>query len=908
MSQATDSTPVQQVAGRLAVSVRAWHSLPADTVCEALGTGEAGLTSSEAAQRLEEFGANTLAEHRPPSSLVLFLKQLKSPLIFILALAALATLLLGEAVDAVVIMGVVTLNAFLGFVQEQRAQAALSSLKRLTSPKARVRRDGRILEVESREVVPGDLLLLAAGDRVAADARVIHSVELETDEASLTGESVPVTKSTEGLGPSPLVIADRTNMAFMGTVVTRGHGRAVVVATGMATEVGRIAGHLEETEGEYPLQKRLGGLSRVIGGVVLAVATALVPIGLWRGMPVEEILSFVLGMAVSAIPESLPIVLTIILAVGLWRMARRKALIRHLPAVETLGSVTTICSDKTGTLTLNMMTVRQISLPGRHFRVTGEGYDPCGEILPAAENPTPPAADVGLRRLLEVAAHCNDAVLRETEGHWETLGDPTEGALLTLAAKGDVEAEAERLAEISFTSERRWMATMNRSLDGRCRVYVKGALERLLALSGTLATADGTEIPMNATLRTEIEAEAEKLASQALRVLAFGYLPEAGRPEAFSASFVEGKVVFLGLVGMIDPPRPEAKAAVLNCQKAGIRVAMITGDHEATARAIATEVGILSPDHAHAVVNGAALAEMTDDDLAARVQAIQVFARIEPEHKLRIVKSLQRDGETVAMTGDGVNDAPALAQADIGIAMGINGTEVAKESSAMVLADDNFATIEAAIEEGRLVAENFRKVLRYLFATSVGELMTLSLAVILGLPLPLLALQIIWLNLVTDGCFDKSIALEPPEADLMRKPPQASQRKILDRSVFLPVLMVAPIMAIGTLAVFNHALAEGNTLSKAQTLAFSALVFFQWFSAFTFRSITTPVLYLRPNRWMILSVAIAAVLHLVVIYAPGFQHVFGTEPLSPRELLLTFAIGSTIFWLHEGWKFLRRGR
>ena len=894
---------MQETRKATGVEIRAWHTLPGEQVREALGTPLDGLTPDDASRRLEEFGPNQLRVAPPPPPWRIFLRQFRSPLIYVLFAVALVSLLLGEAVDAAVILGIVVLNAVIGFIQEYRAQQAIQALAKMTSPRATVRRGGEDVEIPATEVVPGDLLMLAAGDRTAADARLLHASDLEIDESALTGESVPAHKQADPLPSPTLPLADRRNMVLMNTSVTRGRGSAVVVGTGMATEMGKIAGALA-TPRMDPLRRKMRTLSNKLGLVVLALVVAVIGIGMARGFSFVEIFRYAMGMAASAIPEGLPLVVTLLLAVGVWRMARRNALIRNLSAIEALGAVTAICTDKTGTLTRNMMTVRRISLPGRGYSVTGEGYRPAGEIIPWSSGPERP--DRGLGVLLEAARHCNDAGLSEQDGQWNVRGDPTEGALLTLAMKGGIEEEAERLAEIGFTSERRWMATLNRMPDGKTVAYAKGALERILPMAHAWLDAEGRMRPLGASEREEIMRTAEAMGARALRILAFAYLPEPDPVHAFEDGKLDGRLVFLGVTGMIDPPRPEAIAAIETCREAGIQVAMITGDHRETAMAIAREMRLWQPGDDS--LSGADLLRLTDAELRERASHVTVYARVEPEHKLRIVKGLQELGHLVAMTGDGVNDAPALARADVGISMGLTGTEVAKEASDMVLADDDFATIVAAVSEGRRIGENLRKVMRYLFATNVGEAMTFTLAIVLGTPLPLLPLQIIWLNVITDGAFDKSLAMEPAESDLMLHPPRPAKAPLLAKDVIMPILLVAPVMTIGTMGVFLTSLDAGAPLEKAQTMAFSTLAIFQWFSAFSMRSWTRPLLGLPVNPWMFLSLAISVPLHLGVLYLPVLQRVFRTVPLSASELALTFGVASSLMFFLEGRKYLAAWR
>lgn len=885
-----------------------WHALTTSEAFNRLGVTEHGLSAKEAIERLHQHGRNRLTPPKPEPPILAFLRQFQSPLIYVLLFAFFVALFVNHTLDAAVIAVVVLLNAIIGFLQERNAQDAIKALQKMTAPHATVLRDGEPLSIFAEEIVPGDILILTAGDRVGADARVLRAVEFEVDEAALTGESLPVSKHPGALQVD-LPLGDRTNLVFQSTVVTRGHGRALVVATGMQTEIGRISKQVAEAESVAPLQRKLEDFSQMIAIGVSVLAVLFVGIGILRGLGFVEIFLVALSMAVSAIPEGLPLVVTLLLAVGVYRMAKRKALVRRLPSVESLGAATVICSDKTGTLTRNTMTVREVVMVGkRSYRVTGEGYAPFGTFeakeVEEVEEAEEVEKDQALVRLLEAADLCNDASLREREGNWEIIGDPTEGALVVLAAKRGIDRDWERLDEIPFSSERKWMATVNRPPDGSPVGFVKGALERLLSMSNRVMDQDGSIRPIEERDIREINRAAEELARKTFRVLAFGFLPEVH--ELTIEQSLDGGVVLLGLVGMMDPPRMEAIQAIKTCQEAGIRVVMITGDHVLTARAIAQEMGILKPSSE--VVEGRELETLSEETLADRAERIDVYARVAPEHKLRIVKALQERGNIVAMTGDGVNDAPAISQADVGVSMGITGTEVAKGASDMVIADDNFATIEGAVEEGRLIVQNLRKVIRYLFATNLGEVLILTAALVLGLPLPLLAAQILWINLVTDGAFDKTIAMEPPESNLMKVPPRSPKAPLIDREILRWVFLFSTVMMIGTLFIFAFELRSGASLAKAQTMAFSTTVFFQWFSAFTFRSSELPIYRLKPNPWIVLGVVVAAILHALVLYLPFLQLLFRTVPLSPSELGLTLLVSSSLLWLGEAIKIWKTTR
>ncbi|MBO9541326.1 HAD-IC family P-type ATPase [bacterium] len=888
-------TPSTRVRAR--ASVRPWHQLESERVLHVLGSAPSGLTAPEARGRLRDFGANALAEREPPAPWRRYLRQFRSPLIYVLLVAAVVSFFVGERYDPYVILGIVLLNATIGYFQEARAEQALCALRRMTAPRAKVLREGRVHELPASEVVPGDVLVLEAGDRVAADARLLEVYELRVDESALTGESLPSAKDPAPLSAPDLPLGDRRNMVYMHTSVTLGRGRAVVVATGMASEVGAIAGEVASVSMTSPLLRQFRAFSRVLGASILGLIAVVLALGILRGLPPAGMFLVALSMAVSAIPEGLPIVVSVLLAVGVWRMARRNALIRNLPAVEALGSATVIATDKTGTLTLNQMTVQRLYVGGGWVRVTGEGYAPAGEVLPEPEGaPLPRAA---LRELAAASALCNDALLEEAEGAWRVLGDPTEGALQSLALKLGFDEDWPRLAEIPFASERRWMATLHEAPEGTV-AYVKGALERLLPMAGSEFDAEGGLRPLDEAARARWQEAFEAMASRALRVLAVGRLAPPASLEALECPAGAGRLTLVGLVGMWDPPRPEAVEAVSVCQSAGIRVAMITGDHRVTASAIAERLGIARAGQRQ-VAEGREVEGLDEVQLAARVAEASVYARVSPAHKLRIVRALQASGEIVAMTGDGVNDAPALAQADIGVAMGGTGTEVAKGAADMVLVDDNFASIVAAVEEGRTIADNLRKVLHYLLSTTLAEILTISAAVAIGLPLPLLAVQILWINLVTDGVLDKALALERPEPGHMRKPPRVPGAPLVDRQMIRRMVAAALVMATGTLAVFAWELGRGGGLDRARTMAFVTLVAFQWFSAFVFRSIEQPLsrLGIFSNPWMLLGLAIAVALQLLAIYAPPLHAVLGTVPLSLGELARGVGVAASLPVLAE---------
>ncbi|HJW26679.1 MAG TPA: HAD-IC family P-type ATPase [Rhodocyclaceae bacterium] len=880
-----------------------WYSLSPDAVLSAFNAGENGLSHEEASRRLKLHGPNQLQLKRERSRLAIFLEQFKSPLILILLTAAAIAFFMGKGLDVYVILGIVFVNATLGYVLEQRAVGAIAALQQLTSPRARVLRAGRVEEIPANEVVPGDILILESGDRVAADARIIHASELAVAEAELTGESLPVPKDNRAItGDEHLPLGDQGNMAFMSTAVVAGRGRAVAVATGMATEVGKIASDVAQAGTETPVQRKLADFGRRLGFFILVIVGTVLGLGAALGHPFSEMFYVGISLAVAAIPEGLPIVVSVLFAIGVTRMAKRRAMIRRLPAVEGLGSATVICSDKTGTLTRNAMTVEQLFMGSRILAVEGAGYQPAGRVL-ADGAPLTPEQAPGLASLAACARLCNDAVVEISDGEWRVLGDPTEGALKVLSEKLLFREEWDRLQEIPFSSERKWMATVNRAPGGELVAFTKGAVERILPMASHYLGMDGAILEMNQSARSGFLAAADGMAEQALRTLSLGMVRGMDHPGLLSEDYLHGRLVLVGLVGMIDPPRPEAVAAVGACQSAGIRVAMITGDHRATAAAIARQLGILR--EGHTVVEGADLEQMSDDQLEGAVQQATVYARVSPSHKMRIVRALQHKGEIVAMTGDGVNDAPALSQADIGIAMGITGTEVAKGAADMVLADDNFATIVAAVEEGRTISDNLRKVVEYLMATCVGNIATVAGAIIIGLPLPLTAVMLLWINLVATGVFDKPLALEQGDPDLMNTPPRPPGTPLLPRAAFMRVMLMGLGMAAGTLAVFAWELSRGALLEHARTEAFTVNATFQAFSAFAFRSAHRPFYLLPPNRWLFGGAVLALFIQVLAVYWKPLQLLLGSVPIAPWEFGVAVLEGMSLLVAAEVYKGLR---
>lgn len=851
-----------------------------------------GLAEEEARARLAQFGPNELPPVRRHGPVVRFLLQFHHPLIYVLLVAGSVTTLLGELADASVIFGVVIVNAIVGFVQEWRAEEALEALLRYARTEATVVREGTRRRIPSREVVVGDLVLLEPGDKVPADLRLVWTRELRIDESLLTGESLPVEKSAGELPPETGV-SDQVNMAFSGTLVTYGRGAGIVVATGAATELGRIHQLMGATVSlDTPLMRKIARFSAQLTVAILALAALTFALGLWRQQPAMEVFLAAVALAVGMIPEGLPAAVTITLAIGVRRMARRNAIVRRLPAVETLGSTTVICSDKTGTLTENQMTVQAIVAGGEEFAVTGAGYEPKGEIRSGSgvlvQELSPP-----LRECLLAGALCNDAQLVHGD-HWQVVGDPTEGALLVSAAKAgllpdQVRAECPRLEALPFESERQYMATLHRSPSGEPILYVKGAVERLVGLCVAELGPDGHERALRAEA---ILHAAERLASRGLRVLAFARRRLESIPTTLEHEAV-GKLVFLGLQGMIDPPRPEAIVSVRSCHEAGIAVKMITGDHAATARAVAEQLGLLPASEGPLLVmTGQELAQTEDAHLPLAAEQTHVFARVSPEQKLRLVRALQRRGHIVAMTGDGVNDAPALKQADIGVAMG-SGTEVAKEAAAMVLTDDNFRSIVAAVEEGRGVFDNLTKFIVWTLPTNVGEGLILLAAIAAGTALPVLPVQILWINMSTAICLGMMLAFEPKEPDIMRRPPRNPNQPVLTPLLLFRIMLVATLMLAGGFTTFLWEEARGASHAEARTAAVNVIVLVELFYLYNCRRLRGSVweIGLFSNPWANAGVALMIFLQFLFAHWEPMNALFHTEPLPPESWLRAGAIG-----------------
>ncbi|MCL4517019.1 MAG: calcium-translocating P-type ATPase, SERCA-type [Firmicutes bacterium] len=880
---------------------------------------EKGLPGSKAAARLKKHGPNQLPERKKASPLGMFFAQFKDLMVEVLLAATLISLILGEIEDAVTIMVIVILNAILGFVQEYKAEKSLEALKRLSAPHARVIRDGRQEEIPAEELVTGDLVALEAGDRVPADLRLVEVFAMEMEEAAFTGESHPVAKHTRPLTGGAVALGDQKNMAFMSTIVTRGHGKGIVVATGAQTQMGKIADLMQNVAEEpTPLQKRLEELGKWLVAIAGLTCGAVFAAGMVHGQSFQTMFLTGVSLAVAAIPEGLPAVVTIALALGVQRMIRRNAIIRKLPAVETLGCTTAICSDKTGTLTQNEMTITRVYAAKQLYSVSGSGYGPEGEFRQAGQAVQPRKVPV-LARVLEIGALCNNARLSNLEApqppqkarrtgrerqktFWQVDGDPTEGALLTLAAKGGLPREAllqtyRLIGEIPFDSDRKMMTTLHRDAHGNRFAFVKGAADIILPKCRWRAENAAAPSLLGDQETREILSVADHLAGEALRVLAIAYRmwpASASLPEDPAA--VERDLIFAGLAGMMDPPRPEVAEAIRTAQRAGIRTLMVTGDHARTALAVARQLG-LAQDPSR-VVSGVELDRMDDRQLGKTLEKAAVFARVSPEHKIRIVRALKAQGEIVAMTGDGVNDAPAVKEADIGVSMGQKGTDVTREASAVVLADDNYATIVAAIEQGRGIYDNIRKFIRYLLACNVGEILVMLATTLMGLPLPLVAIQILWMNLVTDGLPAIALGVDPIDPGVMKRPPRRPSEGVFADHLLMKILIQGVFISLGTVAVFVLILGSGRSLETARTVAFTTLVAAQLVFVFRCRSERLSLWQINPgaNPFLLIAVAISFAMQLLVIYSPQLQAVFKTVPLGSGEwsLIVFFAMGGTV--------------
>ncbi|HSL43188.1 MAG TPA: cation-translocating P-type ATPase [Anaerolineales bacterium] len=884
------------------METKPWHTNNIAESFQQLRSQPQGLNRAEASERMLKYGPNELQAAHRISPWEILLEQFKNVLILILLGATVISLFLGHGIESVVIAVIVLFAVVLGFVQEYRAERAIEALRQMAAPTATVLRDGVEVRVPAKELVPGDVIVLHTGDRVPADARLLEAINLQVEEAALTGESVPVEKHVRALEGEDLPVGDRKNMVYAGTAVTYGRGRALVAATGMQTEFGKIAQLLQTIEtGKTPLQHNLDKVGSVLARAAFVVVALIVVLGLLRGQPFIEMLIFGIALAVAVVPEALPAVVTISLAIGVQKMVKRHALIRRLPAVETLGSTSVICSDKTGTLTKDEMTVRKVFTAGQMFSVTGAGYAPEGVF--STNGGTPSAITPPLRQMLMAATLASDTQLvKDSNGGWDIKGDPTEGALIVAAAKAGLVKESldssyPRVHEFPFSSETKRMTTLHQT-NGSLTAYAKGAPEVILDGCDTVTTADGVQTLDDAT-REQILAQAQIMASEALRVLGIASKP------GVSMETAQRGMTFLGLAGMIDPPRPEAKAAIAVCTDAGIKPVMITGDHPVTAQAVARELGLLR--NGGRVVTGPQLEDMPDEQLERDVENISVYARVSPAHKLRVVTAWQARGHIAAMTGDGVNDAPALKKADIGIAMGITGTDVTKEAAAMTLTDDNFASIVAAVEEGRGVFGNIKKYLMYLLSSNIGEIGLMAGSALLGLPLPLTAVQILYVNLATDGLPALALSVDPPENDLMKRKPRNPRTGIFTRPVVTLMVLGGVWSALINLGLFTWAMNSGRSIEEAMTMTFVSLVLIQFFKAYNFRSDRHSVLN-KPfaNKWLNLAVGWEIVLLVLIVYLPFLHGPFNTYSLPLIDWLIVGGLAVTIVPVLEIAKWMER--
>jgi Ca2+-transporting ATPase len=852
-----------------------WETLEVQETFDLLRSTEAGLTSQEAQKRLTEVGPNVLAAEEKINIFSIILHQFKSPLIYVLLAAAVVTFFLQEYIDMAVILAVVVLNAVIGYIQEIKAEQGVRSLKKMVQVKARALRDRHEKELPASQLVPGDVVYLAAGMRVPADLRLIYVLDLRVDESMLTGESLPADKRTEPLVEQNLTPGDMNNIAFMGTTVVYGRGRVVVVETGRRTVIGDIAEKVQEVPfGKAPLQHKLDSFAKFLSWTVGSISLLIFGLGLYEGEKLSEMFIAAVAIAVSAIPEGLPVAVTIAMAIGVNRMARQNAIVRKLPSVETLGSTTIIGSDKTGTLTKNEMTVRLIFDGIRTYEVTGVGYEPSGIITHEAQQ-VDMAACEELAKTLRIGMLCNEANLFQENGEYRIDGDPTEGALIVSAIKGGLKVEEEQakypqLGIVPFESERGFMATLH-EVEGKKIIFTKGAPEKIIHFS----MLDETD----PALEERLVQVAVKFADQGLRVLGMAYKEVEAETAKICQGDVESGLIFAGLQGMIDPPRQEVIEAIKMCKQAGIRTAMVTGDHAITAGAVAGQIGIGTVDDI--VLEGRQIEAMSDDELYEKVKTTSVYARVAPVHKLRIVQQLIRQDEVVAVTGDGVNDAPALKAAHIGVAMGRTGTDVAKEAADIVLSDDNFASIVAAVREGRIVYDNIKKVTIFLVSCGFGELLTIIACMLGGLHLPYNPAQILWLNLVTNGFQDVALAFEPGEKGVLRRKPRPAKERILSALMIQRTLLMGSILGFGTFIVYYLELANGVSVESARSVALTTMVFFQFYQAMNCRSETLSIFAMNPlsNPFLFVSMIGAFFAHLAVLYVPGLQYVFRTVPL-----------------------------
>jgi P-type Ca2+ transporter type 2C len=889
-----------------------FHEMKQEDIEQSLNTNYLeGLSTDDVAKRREQFGYNQLEEAEKQSALLLFFSQFKDFMVLVLLAATLISGLLGEYIDAIAIIAIVLINGFLGFFQERKAERSLQALKELSAPQVSVLRDGKWVKVVSKEVIIGDIIRFGSGDRIGADVRLIETNNLEIEESALTGESVPVTKSTNPVNGENMSLGDLENMAFMGTMVTRGNGIGVVTSIGMKTAMGQIADMIQKAETMItPLQRKLEELGKILISVALVLTALVVGIGVIQGHDMYTMFLAGVSLAVAAIPEGLPAIVTVALSLGVQRMIKKKAIVRKLPAVETLGCASVICSDKTGTLTQNKMTVTHLWSGGRTWTVTGTGYEPDGQFYSGDQRVTPHSENA-LQQLLTFGMLCNHAELVTREENFVVDGDPTEGALLVAGLKAGLSRESLQkkftiVKEFPFDSTRKMMSIIVVDQNGKHFSVTKGAPDVLVGKSESILW-EGRLQYKSAEIAQKVEVAISEMSSNALRNIAIAYKPLNERSiEGIKENDIEEGVTFIGLQGMIDPPRPEVKQAVKECRAAGIKTVMITGDHILTAKAIAKQLGILK--NKDRVLDGKALNHMEVHELEEIVEEVSVFARVSPEHKLKIVKALQNRGHVVAMTGDGVNDAPAIKSSDIGVAMGITGTDVAKESSSLVLLDDNFATIKSAIQEGRNIYENIRKFIRYLLASNVGEILVMLFAMILALPLPLVPIQILWVNLVTDGLPAMALGLDKPEDDVMKRKPRHPKEGVFARGLGWKVVSRGFLIGGVTLLAFMLSYkTHPDHLAYAQTVAFATLVMAQLIHVFDCRS-DVSVFSRNPfgNMYLVWAVLSSLVLMLLVIYIPSLQPIFHTVPIVLKDWFLIIGLSSVPTFLLAGSFFARK--
>jgi len=886
-----------------------WHAIEANVTIEQLSTTVDGLDSSGANERLLKYGPNRLRPAQKKGMLTRFFLHFHNVLIYVLLAAGVGTALLGHWIDSGVILGVVVINAIIGFIQEGKAERALDAIRNMLSQLAMVKRDGRLVSLPAEQLVPGDVVFLQSGDKVPADLRLFKSKELRIEESMLTGESVPVEKHIQAVAEKA-TIGDRKCLAYSGTLVTYGQGHGVVIGTGDQTEIGRISSMLRHVEVlTTPLLRQMGVFAKWLTAAIAAIATLTLLFGVFvHNFALGEMFLAAVGLAVAGIPEGLPAIMTITLAIGVQRMARKKAIIRRLPAVETLGSVTVICSDKTGTLTRNEMTVQTVASGAGICDVSGVGYDPHGSFSLDGQDVTADEFPL-LHELAQAALLCNDATLSEKEGTWQMQGDPTEGALVTFALKTGLEqdhchAQFPRRDVIPFESQHRFMATLHYDHTGHGFIYVKGAPERILEMCH-LQRIRGEDVPLD---RNYWETSMENLASRGQRLLAIAFKPLEGEQQGLTFSDVEGQLTLLGIVGIIDPPREEAMAAVHTCQSAGIRVKMITGDHATTAKAIGTQMGI---GDGVTSIRGEELEGLDDAGVRAAAMRSDIFARVSPEQKLQLVTALQAEGHVVAMTGDGVNDAPALKRADVGVAMGINGTEVAKEAAEMVLADDNFSSIAHAVEEGRTVYDNLKKSIIFILPTNGGEAFTIIAAIMFGKMLPITAAQILWINMITAVTLALTLAFEPPEQNVMKRAPRDPREPLLSGFLIWRILFVSLILVSGTFGLFIWEREHGASIELARTVAVNTLVMFEIFYLLSARYLLAPALTfegLSGNRYVWYAIGLLLLLQAGFTYLGPMQTLFATTDMSLESWLRVVAVSSTVLFLVEMEKAILRMR